>query len=75
MDSGLKQSVVGNPVGSGDATHKLSPERNSTKSNSTSSSNSAIGGHDHKMPFLIGVAGGTASGKVTLLICQKSTLS
>ena len=73
MDSGRKQSHVGIPVGSGDAAHKVSPERCSTKSNSTSSSNSAIGGHDHKMPFLIGVAGGTASGKVTLLICLKST--
>ena len=65
MDSGSEQSFVTSRVGAaGDTGYKLSPDRSSTKSNSTNSSNSAIGGHDKKMPFLIGVAGGTASGKV-----------
>ena len=65
MDSESEQSFVANRVGTAvDTGYKLSPDRTSTKSNSTNSSNSAIGGHDNKMPFLIGVAGGTASGKV-----------
>lgn len=64
MDSGSEQLFMANRVGvAGDTGYKLSPDRSSTKSNSTNSSNSAIG-HDNKMPFLIGVAGGTASGKV-----------
>ena len=65
MDCGSEQSFVVNRVAtSGDTIPKISPDRASTKSHSTSSSSSAIGGHEKKMPFLIGVAGGTASGKV-----------
>ena len=64
MDGGIEQSFMVNRVGTGDTTQKLSPDRTSTKSNSTNSSNSAIGIQDKKTPFLIGVAGGTASGKV-----------
>ena len=64
MDRGIEQSFMVNRVGTGDTTQKLSPDRTSTKSNSTNSSNSAIGIQDKKTPFLIGVAGGTASGKV-----------
>ena len=52
---------------------KLSPERSSVKSCSTSSSSSAVGGSEKKMPFLIGVAGGTASGKVVLIFLYFST--
>ena len=67
MDSSSEQSFLVNRVGTvGDTVSKLSPDRTSTKSISTNSSNSAIGGHDKKMPFLIGVAGGTASGKVSI---------
>merc|ERR1712088_27805 len=36
---------------------------------STNSSNSAIGAQDKKTPFLIGAAGGTASGKTT--VCER----
>ena len=69
MESGSEQSFMVNRVGTvGDTVSKLSPDRTSTKSLSTNSSNSAIGGHDKKMPFLIGVAGGTASGKVSFNI-------
>ena len=68
MDTGSEQSFVVNRTGTaGDTGRKISPDRISTKSNSTNSSSSAIGGHEMKMPFLIGVAGGTASGKVLLL--------
>jgi len=70
MDCGSEQSFVVNRVAtSGDTIPKISPDRASTKSHSTSSSSSAIGGHEKKMPFLIGVAGGTASGKTT--VCEK----
>ena len=69
MESGSEQSFMVNRVGTvGDTVSKLSPDRTSTKSLSTNSSNSAIGGHDSKMPFIIGVAGGTASGKVFINI-------
>lgn len=64
MDRGIEQSFMVNRVVTGDSIQKFSPERTSTKSNSTNSSNSAIGAQDKKTPFLIGVAGGTASGKV-----------
>ena len=65
MDRGIEQSFMVNRVVTGDSIQKFSPERTSTKSNSTNSSNSAIGNQDKKTPFLIGVAGGTASGKVS----------
>ena len=64
MDRGIEKSFMVNRVVTGDTTQKLSPDRTSIKSNSTNSSNSAIGIQDKKTPFLIGVAGGTASGKV-----------
>ena len=65
MDRGIEQSFMVNRVVTGDSIQKFSPDRTSTKSNSTNSSNSAIGNQDKKTPFLIGVAGGTASGKVS----------
>ena len=77
MDRGVEQSFMVNRVVTGDSIQKFSPERTSTKSNSTNSSNSAIGNQDKKTPFLIGVAGGTASGKVSecrLLCIDKSIL-
>jgi len=69
MDRGIEQSFMVNRVVTGDSIQKFSPERTSTKSNSTNSSNSAIGAQDKKTPFLIGVAGGTASGKTT--VCER----
>jgi len=69
MDRGIEQSFMVNRVVTGDSIQKFSPDRTSTKSNSTNSSNSAIGNQDKKTPFLIGVAGGTASGKTT--VCER----
>jgi len=69
MNSGSEFAFMSNHVRpGGDTGYKLLPERVSTPSYSTNSSSSAIGGHDKK-PFLIGVAGGTASGKTT--VCER----
>jgi uridine kinase len=69
MDRGIEKSFMVNRVVTGDTTQKLSPDRTSIKSNSTNSSNSAIGIQDKKTPFPpLGMIT-SASGKTT--VCER----